>query len=1065
MATSEDGIDWQEQERLDTLALNNVLAGASDPNADQSLFDDNRPLDLGEKADDAQDFEDISDDDLPEEEPSGSKDDDAPGLTNDMDMDFDDDDDLFGEGPDAPAFDDDNILVEESTTPNGSDVHRINGGLSMPSLDPEPEVDLRALNFPGLNDAAEKEDVYSEEDFKKAFPSFEAGARLFWNDLLPPKPAYFVPQAPLKQPKALHPTKISLDLAPDQEKQFRTAAPAVTDKRKRFAEAEARGIVLIEENSSDEEDEAINYDHVHIDPLEKVGNYNMMDLEIACMDWEAVIDKANKIAETPVVEEEEEELDEWEREVLGHSSKRKHVEEKEDFVIAPRYPLPDFDNFEELTAQTAKRVVLDMNDPYLLLDIQQPSVAVAAKRQRVAGGGHLKRTGNGTFASSLQQRFNLSNDEAYDALKENHQIKVRASLGNVDVEHSMPALKLQWPYYRTKLYTREARSFHRPPLKFNKMVSQVVTFEKPGLRKKKAVKNLSTQEVFKETKDLSLSDHYATATLFEYSEEHPTVLSNFGMGNRVINYYRRKDADDPDRPVPEDKIGDVNVLLPNDRSPFAHFGMVDPGETVRTLHNAMYRAPIFKHEPKSTDFLVIRTSTGVNGFHWHIRNIDNLFVVGQQFPSTEIPGPHSRKVTNATKNRMRMIAYRHLRHNPKKELKISSITAHITDSTDMQNRQKLKEFLVYDKGDKVWRMKPNETVPEEATIRAMIKPEDVCVIDAMQVGARHLEDAGIVVEDKDDDIDEDDGDSLEQHLAPWRTSKAFLEASAEKAMLRLHGPGDPSGRGLAFSFIKTSMKGGYLEGIQNGPHSSKAARAAMDAQKNGGHGYNVKTQQDFYNSAIRSIWLKQKENLTDSTELEHDDRDDEDPQVAATPATFDDNASVFSANDHGGRVMRITRKKKNSLGQWSEVTEIIKDPRVWHQYEKRRRDLEIARTNVYSMKPTGDADQDRRQQDELNKELARLQRNKDRRLAREKMKKRHASQMPEAGEAAGSPSGDQPKASVEKTGTTRKCANCGQAGHIKTNKKLCPMLNGTMKQEDLASSNGGFGAIQAPSFS
>lgn len=87
------------------------------------------------------------------------------------------------------------------------------------------------------------------------------------------------------------------------------------------------------------------------------------------------------------------------------------------------------------------------------------------------------------------------------------------------------------------------------------------------------------------------------------------------------------------------------------------------------------------------------------------------------------------------------------------------------------------------------------------------------------------------------------------------------------------------------------------------------------------------------------------------------------------------------------------------------------------------------------MKPTGDADQDRRQQDELNKELARLQRNKDRRLAREKMKKRHASQIPEAGESAGSPSGDQPKASVEKTGTTRKCANCGQAGHIKTNKK------------------------------
>jgi hypothetical protein len=30
--------------------------------------------------------------------------------------------------------------------------------------------------------------------------------------------------------------------------------------------------------------------------------------------------------------------------------------------------------------------------------------------------------------------------------------------------------------------------------------------------------------------------------------------------------------------------------------------------------------------------------------------------------------------------------------------------------------------------------------------------------------------------------------------------------------------------------------------------------------------------------------------------------------------------------------------------------------------------------------------------------------------------------------------------------------------------RLCPMLNGTMKQEDAAPNHGGFGAIEAPSF-
>ena len=43
-------------------------------------------------------------------------------------------------------------------------------------------------------------------------------------------------------------------------------------------------------------------------------------------------------------------------------------------------------------------------------------------------------------------------------------------------------------------------------------------------------------------------------------------------------------------------------------------------------------------------------------------------------------------------------------------------------------------------------------------------------------------------------------------LAPWITTKNFLQATQAKAMLRLHGEGDPTGRGEAFSFIRVSMK-------------------------------------------------------------------------------------------------------------------------------------------------------------------------------------------------------------------------------------------------------------------
>src|ERR1700722_426580 len=127
--------------------------------------------------------------------------------------------------------------------------------------------------------------------------------------------------------------------------------------------------------------------------------------------------------------------------------------------------------------------------------------------------------------------------------------------------------------------------------------------------------------------------------LFEYSEEYPTIMSNFAMGNKLVNYYRRKDNEDNSRPKFD--LGETAVLLPQDKSPFSIFGDVEPGQTVPALHNAMFRTPVFKHDPKSTDFLMVKSTTGVDGSKWHLRNIENLMIVGQEFPSVEVPGVHS----------------------------------------------------------------------------------------------------------------------------------------------------------------------------------------------------------------------------------------------------------------------------------------------------------------------------------------------------------------------------------------------------------------------------------------
>ncbi len=111
-------------------------------------------------------------------------------------------------------------------------------------------------------------------------------------------------------------------------------------------------------------------------------------------------------------------------------------------IRTPRISLPSLHDPEHGTSKIARTITLDLNDPQLLIDNVQSSGPL----RNVFGRADLKRAGRGAFTKGLSQRYNISNDEAYDLLKENHQSKVRSMLGNVPVEHSLPAVRLQWPF-------------------------------------------------------------------------------------------------------------------------------------------------------------------------------------------------------------------------------------------------------------------------------------------------------------------------------------------------------------------------------------------------------------------------------------------------------------------------------------------------------------------------------------------------------------------------------------------------------------------------------------------
>ena len=146
--------------------------------------------------------------------------------------------------------------------------------------------------------------------------------------------------------------------------------------------------------------------------------------------------------------------------------------------------------------------------------------------------------------------------------------------------------------------------------------------------------------------------------------------------------------------------------------------------------------------------------------------------------------------------------------------------------------------------------------------------------------------------------------------------------------------------------------------------------------------------------------------------------------------------------------MRIIRKVKGDSGRWEQREEIVRDPKIIREYLRRRKekDMAVLRQKITELKPTGDAKVDAEQQKmyvchyldvstaltlcSLLNELARLQRNQDRRIGREKAKGIYTGSGSNPG-TPGSPSAGP----IKGVGTQRKCANCGQTGHIKTNKK------------------------------
>ncbi|KAJ9476427.1 Transcription initiation factor TFIID subunit 1 [Pseudozyma hubeiensis] len=689
------------------------------------------------------------------------------------------------------------------------------------------------------------------------------------------------------------------------------------------------------------------------------------------------------------------------------------------------------------------KLVLDMNDPQMMLEedlgpktkqnsllrSDAPVVSAAAQRDLARRQAEL-------------DPLNLSNDKFYEQTRE-HRQRVRQTLGKLVVQHAWPAVKLQLPWYKTKLTKAEARSFHRPamqfptnmPLHFSKTISSKKKKEGAGARKAK-----DPNEMLRTTRDLTLKDT-GPFVLYEYSEEYPPLLSKIGMGSLLVNYYRKKDA--KDEHVPKMDIGEPYLLDVADESPFMKFGNIERGQVQPTLYNNMIRAPLFRHKPAHTDFLLIRSTTK-NEIRYYLREIRNLFVVGQTYPVQPIPGPHARLITNNIKYRLQMIAYKLIQKSQRQRIKIHRLMRYFPDQNELQMRQRLKEFMEYNRkaGDVnqgFWKLKPHIVVPEEAELLKMLPPENICLAESMQVGQRHLLDCGYTNTAEGDDDDESKMD-IEQLLAPWITSKNFINATQGKAMLKLHGDGDPTGRGEAFSFIRVSMKEIFLRADEDA--EERLAQAEAEAKSKSGHKYSVAEQQAVYRSEVDRIWRAQCRSLSNPIPPKVTAEDERRALLQANGGVKPDArnggrdesvrrdrspSAMSTVNGDGDRSTKVLRIRRFINGKWQR--EMVRDPAVINAYLTQRKKIEDEAIATEDLLPTGDAAIDMARMKRLQEELAQRKKNQERRIQRKNAKA--------AAEGLAIPGGY--KSLLNKTDTKRRCGRCGEVGHMSTNTS-CPMF-------------------------
>ncbi|KAG7302944.1 hypothetical protein JYU34_012938 [Plutella xylostella] len=408
--------------------------------------------------------------------------------------------------------------------------------------------------------------------------------------------------------------------------------------------------------------------------------------------------------------------------------------------------------------------------------------------------------------------FNISNDVFYQPKSQNPRLKVA---GGQLIQHSTPVVELRAPFIQTHMGPGRLRAFHRPALKKLSHgplaapgphpVQPLIKHIRKKAKQREAERLASGGgDVFFMRTAEDLSGRDGELVFIEFCEEHPPLISQVGMCSKIKNYYKRTATKDSG-PKPL-KYGEIAYAH---TSPF--LGILAPGATQPVVENNMYRAPIYEHTVPQTDFLIIRTRQA-----YYIREVDALFVAGQECPLYEVPGPNSKRANNFVRDFLQVYIYRLFwksRDNPRR-IKMDDIKRAFPSHSESSIRKRLKlcaDFKRTGLDSNWWVIKPDFRLPSEEELRAMVSPEQCCAYFSMAAAEQRLRDAGygekfLFTPQEDDDEEMQSKMDDEVKVAPWNTTRAYIQAMRGKCLLQLTGPADPTGCGEGFSYVRMPNK-------------------------------------------------------------------------------------------------------------------------------------------------------------------------------------------------------------------------------------------------------------------